>query len=272
MAQDLATFFTSGTGSLNITGSVNVAGQTLSGSFALSRQLAADNSPLITIAADSLSFNLNGSSASLISLSAGSGVLLLTNSGFAASVTATLAESINGIGLSGNVALAINTTGSAISETVTVNSQTVTVSLPAGPFVRISADNTTLTTSVTDLTGSFVIETSGRGASREILIAASGLQTFIGDTGTAGDTTDDVGIQVSSASFAAVVLANGTFALNTSGTATLTNVPGITLTGTGFTEINTTGSNVARTFNVGGTSRTLTAAANTQRFGTRNFR
>ncbi|MFO0536348.1 MAG: beta strand repeat-containing protein, partial [Planctomyces sp.] len=277
MATDLATFFTDGTGSVNLTGSVNVAGQTLAGNFALSRQIAADNSPIITIAATSLALTLNGQSTNLISLSGGSGVLLLTSSGFAASVTASFAESISGIGLTGTgvsstVGLAINTTSSAVSETVNVDGQNVAVSLPAGPFVRISADNTTLTTSVTDLTGNFVIETSGRGASREILLAASGLQTFIGDTGTVGDTTDDVGVRITNGSFAAVVLANGTFALSTSGTADLTNVTGITMTGTGFTEINTTGTSVNRTFTVGGSSRTLSAAANTQRFGPRNFR
>ena len=190
----------------------------------------------------------------------------------AASLSANLAESINGIGLSGTVGLAINTTSSAINETVNVNGQNVSVSLTAGPYVRISADNATLTTSVTDLTGSFVIETTGRGASREILLGASGLQTFIGDTGLPADTTDDVGVKITNGDFAAVVLANGTFALTTSGTANLTNVTGVTLSGTGFTEINTTGSSVTRTFTVGGTSRSLAAAANTQRFGTRNFR
>ncbi|MFN9290176.1 MAG: hypothetical protein ACK6EB_19080, partial [Planctomyces sp.] len=89
---------------------------------------------------------------------------------------------------------------------------------------------------------------------------------------TVGDTTDVVGVLITGGNFAAVVMANGTFALSTSGTADLTNVPGITMTGTGFTEINTTGTTVNRTFTVGGTSRTLSAAANTQRFGARNVR
>ncbi|MFN9042328.1 MAG: hypothetical protein ACK5YO_38930, partial [Planctomyces sp.] len=183
MVQDLKTFFTAGTGSAAITGSITVSEQTLTGSFTLSRQLAADNSPIITIAAGGLSFMLNGQSSNLISLSAGTGVLLLTKTGFAASVTATIEDSINGIGLSGPVGLGINTTSSAINETVTVNSQSVTVRLPAGPSVRITADIATITTDVLSLTGNFTIETTGSGSSREILFGASDVVGFLGDNG-----------------------------------------------------------------------------------------
>ncbi|MGV2340334.1 MAG UNVERIFIED_CONTAM: autotransporter-associated beta strand repeat-containing protein [Planctomycetaceae bacterium] len=130
----LAAFFAGTTDTVSIGGSIQVLNQTLSGNFTFTRRPASDGNPALTIiAASEVTLQLNGSSTNLVSVSNGQGVLVLSQSGLAADLSVTVAESIDNVSFAGTFGLAINSTGSAISETVTVGGSSRTISLPAGP-------------------------------------------------------------------------------------------------------------------------------------------
>ncbi|MEN9556412.1 MAG: hypothetical protein RLZZ232_2698, partial [Planctomycetota bacterium] len=271
MGTDLAEFFSSGIGSLSISGSVHVAGQTLSGVFALSRQLDAEGNPRIVVSATQLALSLNGQSGNLFSLSNGSGVLVLTKSGFAATVQTTLNDFLPGIALSAGAELTINTLDQAVSETVTINGQSMTLQLPAGPYVRIATTDTVLTTDVIDVHGSFTLETTGSGPTREILLGASGVSAFLGDqAGTLQDSADDTGVRLNDGFLLAVVTSAGTMALNVQGAIVLDGVSQLTLSGMGSLEINSIGESIVRTITVGDISGTLDLQADLERMALRN--
>ncbi|MFM8479114.1 MAG: autotransporter-associated beta strand repeat-containing protein, partial [Planctomycetaceae bacterium] len=140
--QALADFFAGTIDTVSLSGSVQVLNQTLSGSFTFTRRAASAGSQALTvIAASDVSLQLNGSSGNLVSVTNGSGVLVLSQSGLAADLSVTVAESIDNVSFAGTFGLAINSTGSAISETVTVGGSSRSISLPAGPYVRLTADN-----------------------------------------------------------------------------------------------------------------------------------
>jgi autotransporter-associated beta strand protein len=270
--QALADFFAGTIDTVSLTGSIQVLNQTLSGSFTFTRRAASGSSQALTIiAASGVSLQLNGSTGNLVSVTNGSGVLVLAQSGLAADLSVTVAESIDNVSFAGTFGLAINSTGSAISETVTVGGSSRTISLPAGPYVRLTADNTTLSTDVFNVSGNFTLETTGSGSSREILVGATGVSGFFGDDGgTTGDTTDDTGVRLTNGTLLAVVGASGSLALNTSGTLSLLGLPQLAFDGTASLEINSSASRVTRSLNVGGVNRTLDVGPNLERLALRN--
>ncbi|MFM8477691.1 MAG: beta strand repeat-containing protein, partial [Planctomycetaceae bacterium] len=265
--QELANFFAGTTESVAFSGSLQVLSQSISGSFSVTRRDAtADRPALIIIAASGVSVDFSGTAGSLISASSGSGLLILTHTGLAAELAVTVSESIDQLSLSGTFGLAINSTGVAISETVMVDGSPRTLALPAGPYVRLTADNAALTTEVLTLHGNFTLETTGSGASREILVGAADVSGFLGDNGgTPTETSDDVGVQLSEGSLLALVTATGDFALNATGTLSLQGLDQLQLSGTAALEINTTSTHIVRTLSVGGVERTLDVEADLQR-------
>ncbi|MGV2340335.1 MAG UNVERIFIED_CONTAM: hypothetical protein LVR18_42225 [Planctomycetaceae bacterium] len=139
------------------------------------------------------------------------------------------------------------------------------------PDVRLTADNTTLSTDVFNVSGNFTLETTGTGSNREILVGATGVSGFYGDDGgTPGDTTDDTGVRLTNGTLLAVVGASGSLALNTSGTLSLLGSLPLTFDGTAVLEINSTASRVTRSLNVGGVNRTLDVGPNLERLALRN--
>jgi hypothetical protein len=270
--QALADFFADIIDTVSLSGSIQVLNQTLSGNFTFTRRAASSGSQALTvIAANGVSLQLNGSSANLVSVTKGSGVLVLSQSGLAADLSVTVAESIDNVSFADTFGLAINSTGSAISETVTVGGSSRSISLPAGPYVRLTADNTRLSTDVFNVSGNLTLETTGTGSSREILLGVTGVSGFLGDDGgTASDSNDDTGVRLTNGTLLAVVGASGSLALNTSGTLSLLGLPQLALDGTAVLEINSTTSRVTRTLNVGGVNRTLDVGANLERLALRN--
>ncbi|MEY2727172.1 MAG: Hemolysin, chromosomal, partial [Planctomycetota bacterium] len=270
--QALANFFAGTTDTVAVSGSIQILNQTLAGNLAFTRRAASANGQALTIiSASDVSLQLNGSDTNLVSITNGSGVLVLSQSGLAADLSVTVAESIDNVSFAGTFGLAINSTGLPVSETVTVGGSSRTISLPAGPYVRLTADNTTLTTAVFNVSGNFTLETTGTGSSREILVGATGVYGFLGDDGgTTADSTDDVGVQLTGGTLLAVVAASGSLALSSSGTLSLVGLPQLSLDGTASLEINTTSSRITRSMNVGGVNRTLNVAANLERLALRN--
>ncbi|MGV2341330.1 MAG UNVERIFIED_CONTAM: autotransporter-associated beta strand repeat-containing protein [Planctomycetaceae bacterium] len=270
--QALADFFAGTIDTVSLTGSIQVLNQTLSGSFTFMRCAASGSSQALTIiAASGVSLQLNGSTGNLVSVTNGSGVLVLSQSGLAADLSVTVAESIDNVSFAGTFGLAINSTGSAISETVTVGGSSRTISLPAGPYVRLTADNTTLSTDVFNVSGNFTLETTGSGSSREILV---GQPEFPGSlvTMAARPATPPMTLACDSPTAPCwpSSAVSGSLALNTSGTLSLLGLPQLAFDGTASLEINSSASRVTRSLNVGGVNRTLDVGPNLERLALRN--
>ena len=135
---------------------------------------------------------------------------------------------VPGVTLLGTFGLAINRTNAKVEESVTVGSRTISLDLPAGPFVRIFGTGVQLVVAGQTLSGDFSIEQSGTPATTKIV--ASNVRLRIG-TGT----TDLITITNGSASF---LVSSGGIAGKLSGTVAL-NIPGITFGGTLMLELNT---------------------------------
>ncbi|MFM7038032.1 MAG: autotransporter-associated beta strand repeat-containing protein [Planctomycetaceae bacterium] len=270
--ESLAQFFANNVSSLTITGGFDVLSQQLRGTFTLTRRAAtATDSALVILAANHVSMDLSGSSSSLVSVSNGYGVVILSEAGLAADLTVTVAESLESITFSGTFGLAINSTNSDVSETVQVGGNTVSIDLPAGPDVRLSASNTVLTTDIIDVRGNFTLETNGSEDTREILLGASDITAFPGDDGrTADDATDDVGLLFNNGSLLAFVNSGGNVALRTTGAGQFAFDVPVYVEGVASLEINTTGEAVQRTLTVGGITGTLDLADGLNRVALRN--
>ena len=137
-----------------------------------------------------------------------------------------------GITLSGTFGLAINETQQAVAESLTVGGTAVSINLPAGPYVSISATNAKLTVLGQVLSGSFSIQritdannvtTTDIVASDVSLSLGTGASTFVSVTGGSGT----------------LELTGGGVAGTLSGTVT-TAVPGVSISGTFTVTLNTT--------------------------------
>ncbi|MFO0448614.1 MAG: hypothetical protein ACK52I_08125, partial [Pseudomonadota bacterium] len=179
----------------------------------------------------------------------------------------TLAEQIPDIDINGSFTLEINTADEPVSQSAQAGSQTLSIDLPAGPFVRVSASNASMSTAVAALSGSFTFETSGRGEQRQIVLGAIDVAAFFGDSGDPADPDDDTGVSLSDGTLLALVQADGTFALDVAGNAELLNVTDLTLAGGATLRINTTDDDVSRTIRVGGNDYLLEVEADLQEFG-----
>ncbi|MEN9554689.1 MAG: hypothetical protein RLZZ232_975, partial [Planctomycetota bacterium] len=267
-ATALLNFFKGDTTTATVTGRIQVAGQNLDGAFSFSRRAATGTEQALTvISASNVTLQLNGASGNLVSVTNGNGVLLLSADGLAAELTASVSEQIADLDLlTPDFGLTINTASTAVNETVMVGGIPRTISLPAGPWVRLTASDAVLSTSVVQVRGNLTLETSGAGATREILFGATDVSALLGDDqGSPADLTDDVGVRLSSGTLLAFVTASGKLALNASGSVGLDGIADLSMMGTASLEINTTGVNVTRTLNVGGVNRTLAVDANTER-------
>ena len=188
---------------------------------------------------------------------------------------------VPGLDFVGTFSAQRDTTGTDIDRPVTIGAgaQQVARQLTVARNTSRFGGNLTLRTPVADLTGAFTVEvqTNNNGTSgntgddfKEVLIAATGVEVFLGDKQGAGD-SDDVGLQISGATLALLLLPANTYAFRVTGTATLVNVPDLTFTGTFAAEVNTTGADVSRSITLGSGAgqviTTLQVEAGVSRFG-----
>ncbi|MFN5588029.1 MAG: beta strand repeat-containing protein, partial [Planctomyces sp.] len=174
--------------------------------------------------------------------------------------------------LSGTLELQAQRFGAAIDETISVGSGTVRVRHDdAANSTRVTG-YTTLGTPIADLTGNFTAESTGTSPTRRLLLAASGITGFVGNNRGTVTTADDSGIQFTNGNLVAVINPNGTWAIDASGSAGVTGITGVALTGTFAATKNTTGTDVNESFSVGGTTRTLAVPKDASSFaGTATF-
>ena len=122
------------------------------------------------------------------------------------------------LSLTGSIALRVNKTNAEVHESFSVGSQTLTLDFGATETnsTRFAANNAVLTTPLSTLTGNFAFEKDG--VTNEIFAAATGVQLFVGSDKGTPSTSDDIGVRVSNASLALLLVPGGQFALEASGT------------------------------------------------------
>ena len=126
-----------------------VAGSSLTGDFAFDLSAAGD----VTVAASNVAVALGP-----VSITGASGLLLIRSSGAAGRLSAAVSLAIPGVSFGGTLTLSINSSAAPVSASVAVGGTTVTLNLPAGPYLRVEGTAITLTVLGQTLTGDFSIE------------------------------------------------------------------------------------------------------------------
>ena len=169
-----------------------------------------------------------------------------------------------------------NTLGNLSTTPVIIGAGVDQITLDSSATGFSFSGSATLTTTLGNLDGDFSVtsrtndnETTDNSGDdfEEVLLGANGISLFVGDDKGNANAGDDVGVRVSSASLMLVTRPDGTFALEASGTASVVNVPSLTLTGDFGVQMNNTGDDISETFTVGGVTKTLDLADGLSRHG-----
>ena len=126
---------------------------------------------------------------------------------------------VNGVGLSGDLALEVNRWGAAVDLTVPTPDGDVEVKFDTADVTPLWG-SVTLETPVADLSGQFAVEARVvSGDKKEILLGASDAMAFVGNAQGTADTADDVGVRVSGVSALVLIEPDATYAVDGNGTA-----------------------------------------------------
>jgi hypothetical protein len=235
---------------------LSFGGASLQGSFAFSRQTAADGTAQITIAATGVTV-----SAGSASLTNGQGAFIVTSGGIAGllSGNAAAGDSSGGASVSGTVLLRINTTTNTLDVTVPVGGQSVEIAFgsgevatSAGPFIALSVSSLTLTI------GNYV-SIQGSISYTNNAFAGNGLTIFVGQgpayLASGAINPLAVGVLITDAQVGLIRGAGAnSYALFATGTATVLGVSGLTVTGTVTVQFNNTGAAVNQMIPIPGSS------------------
>ena len=138
---------------------LSVAGQSLVGSFSFDQS----SDGTLRIAATEVSLTL-GDGTNGIAVTDAGGTLLVTPAGAAGQLQGTVELSFPDMDISPEAkaafAISINTTMAPVNETFTVGTETLTLDLPVGPFIRVEATDITLAIAGQSLSGNFAFEQS----------------------------------------------------------------------------------------------------------------
>ena len=246
-----------------------ILGQSLAGNFTF-EQVTAPVSPqapagtvgakLIRIGVTGLDLFIGDPGTDTVNHSDGAGVWLkngtalfvLRPTGLAGRIEGTVEFKIPGdaVKFTGTFAVAVNTTGARVSESLTVGGQSVSLELPAGPYLRVSGDNVQLAFAGQKLSGSFAFESATIGTVKVVRVLATNVSAAFGD-----GTTNFVTLSGGSGFF---VIKPGGMAGDVGGTVAVT-IPGVELSGTFRLALNTTGTAVIETIAFGPAPGTVTA-------------
>ena len=196
-----------------------VLGQTLDGSFAF-EQTGTGATRVARIAISGGHLSLAGG---IAVVDDATGLFVVGNGGLAGQLSASLSLGTTAVGLSGRFALALNTTGGAVSQVVTVGGAEVALQLPAGPYLRISGTGVVATVADQVLSGDISLERSGS----TIHLTAANVRLQLGDGARALVRLTDGAADLTLTGTGASSSVTGTV----SGTVALVNVPGVTLSG-----------------------------------------
>jgi len=241
--------------------SLNIAGQSISGIFGF-EQVPGQVSPgapagtpvpkITRIFASQVSLSLGTVSAG-VRLNQGSGLFVLSPAGVAGQVSGHFAiVGISGFDFSGDFTIQTNTTLAAVNQSFTVGTDTVTLNLPAGPYLRIEGTGVQIIVSGQRLSGDFTFEQATDGGASVTRIVGRNVSLSLGDgTTTYVSITDGFGF---------FLLKGAGVAGRLSGTVSI-QVPSVSLTGMFALQINTTGAPVTDSIAVGTQPTSVTALA-----------
>ena len=234
-----------------------INGQTFGGNFTLEQATAQDGTRLVRLGVSALTFALGDGTHTYVSVTDGQGSFLLSRLGVAAafSVTASL-SGLPGVTASGTptATIEVNTTATAVDETLAVAGQPVVIRVPGGPFVRVEVAGVTLgLVGGATLAGAFTFDRSlASGANPITRFAVRSLSASLG------------GVTLSNGEGAFVVEPTGLagFASGTVGA----SGGGFSAGGSIGLRMNKTGNAVNETIDLGGRSLSIRFADGTDQF------
>ena len=159
---------------------LQVAGQSLKGNFTLEAGAGASGGPVVKIAVVNTSPTTSLLQVGPLTIADGSGQIVVSSAGVAASISiaaAQLSLGITGVSFSGGaIDIAVNTGAAPVTESFLIGTTPTLLTLPGGPYVSVRLLGSTLTLGANSLTGNFVFENAG-GVTR---LAATNLSASIG--------------------------------------------------------------------------------------------
>lgn len=204
----------------------------------------------VAVGVANLSFGFGDGTNPILSVTNGTGAFVFRSQGIVGSASATVALAVSGLGLSGSFSVSLNNSNTAYNQTLNVNGTSVTVNVPAGPFLRVSATSASLTVQGIGVTGNFTFERTQTTTGGEwvVTVAASGLSLNLGAT------ANNL-LSVTGGSGAFIITA--TSLAGTAGATVSLNVPGVTIGGSFAVSINNSTSAVSETVSVGASTVTI---------------
>ncbi|MDB4411102.1 hypothetical protein N9182_00820, partial [bacterium] len=203
---------------------LSIAGQSLSGSFAI-ENVTTPTGTVLSIAALDVALSLGDGEKEYVSLTQGSGSLLIientvnnvTTKGLAGRISGTVElKNIPGVTLSSDLVLEINNTNTEINTSIEVGGTPLPLVLDAGDYIRFTANTTTLSVAGQTLSGNFFFERSTIPAigtappSTVIRLGGSNIGFFLGDDmGTVADFSDDAGLRMTGGTLGLVISPDG---------------------------------------------------------------
>jgi hypothetical protein len=152
---------------------LRIAGQRVSGNFAFEKSTAAGTTPttVVRVIATNVNVALGDGSTDFLTLTNGSAVLLLQQSGVAGRLGGTIGVNIPGVSLGGTFTVAINNTNTPIDdvEFEIADGETETLNLQAGPYVRVEGEDVYLIILEQKLSGNFVFEQLTRNNGQRVV-------------------------------------------------------------------------------------------------------
>ncbi|MGY8659737.1 MAG: hypothetical protein ACKVKH_14000, partial [Verrucomicrobiales bacterium] len=156
---------------------LRVAGQAIAANVNISRYRSGDRQIFRASLGEGLA-SFSVAETSLLTLEELSGDVFIFDDGIAAQASGELSFGIDSVLASGVYNLQINTTGNTISESFTAGNVTREVSIPAGPYLRISGIGAELSVNGQSLTGNFLFEQNAEG---DVVASASEVHASFGD-------------------------------------------------------------------------------------------
>ena len=237
---------------------LTIAGQTLSGDFAIEQVTRLDGSLTTTIAASNVSLSLSAGNAPIVILSDGFGLFVVTDLGIAGSLGGSVAAAVPGVDVSfsGTFTVEINNTNQAVSQEFFVAGAPFTLELPRGPPIRVVGTDVELRIAGQVLAGDFLFErvtTAATTPTNVVRIALTNISIDLGD-----------GLVTVQNGAGALFISNDGITNTIAGqfsTDVGIDIPGISLTGTFGVAVNTGSTAVNETFLVGATPVTIDVQA-----------
>lgn len=160
---------------------LTIAGQRLSGDFAFEKATLTGGATVVKIAATNINLGIGDGTRDFLSISDGQALFVTTTAGLAGSVSGNVAVSIPGVSLSGTISVAINNTNAAVNQTFTVGSQSYTLNLAAGPYLRFEGSNIAITIAEQTLRGNVAFEQVTKSdGSRVVTLAMTSVSLNLG--------------------------------------------------------------------------------------------